>query len=98
MFSLEGALIHAVTDLTTALQVIEEFMSLADGQLVLEAASDSQPPQPSTPEHQLGSSQDTVSPSQQTITGSNVDVSASVSRIGARAHPPALATLAPSIR
>ena len=52
-------------------QVMEELMSIADGQVVLERAADA-----------------TV----------GVDARLSISRIGSRAYPPALANLAPSIR
>lgn len=80
-------------------------MSIADGQLVLQArtsdplhSSGSTPqPQPDQPD-MSSTSQEAAVPAQQCLTGSNVDVSASVSRIGSRAYPPAMATLAPSIR
>lgn len=52
-------------------QAIEELMSIADGQVVLEQHADGS----------IG-----------------VDARLSVSRIGSRASPPALASLAPSIR
>ena len=96
----------------TALQVVEEFMSIADGQLVLTAdtsspqasptsseASTSQQ-EPAAPQSAPGSSQHTGNQGSpwQGLTGSNVDVTASVSRIGCRAYPAAMATLAPSIR
>lgn len=87
-------------------------MSIADGQLVLtsdtrsaqtssgssEASSGQQDPaesQTSSGSNQHASRQ---GPSWRGLTGSNVDVTASVSRIGCRAYPPAMATLAPSIR
>ena len=92
-----------------ALQVVEEFMSIADGQLVLtldsrsaqeaspassEASTSQQ--QPTAHQHESGHHADRQG--WQGLTGSNVDVSASVSRIGCRAYPAAMATLAPSIR
>ena len=55
-------------------QVVEELMSIADGQVVLE--------------RDRGDAGASV----------GVDARLSVSRIGSRAYPPALATLAPSIR
>lgn len=55
-----------------AAQVVEEFMSIADGQVVLQRES--------------GSGRVTVDPQ------------ASVSRIGSRAYPPALADLAVQLR
>lgn len=64
------------------MQVVEEFMSIADGQLVLQATPSTQ----------------SALASRQGLTGSNVDVSTSVSRIGCRAYPAAMAGLAPSIR
>lgn len=86
-------------------------MSIADGQLVLtsdassaqiSSASEASTSQqdPTAFQNSPGSSQHASSqgPSWQGLTGSNVDVSASVSRIGCRAYPPAMATLAPSIR
>ena len=87
-----------------AWQVVEEFMSIADGQLVLHpptphslhAPGSSQ--QPEANGQQVSASQDDAAPAWQRLTGCNVDVSASVSRIGSRAYPPALAMLAPSIR
>lgn len=98
----------------TALQVVEEFMSIADGQLVLTADTSSPQAsptsseassilqQPASPQPPPGSSQHSAGKhagsSWQGLTGSNVDVTASVSRIGCRAYPPAMATLAPSIR
>ena len=73
-------------------------MSLADGQLVLETSS-SQADQPLSSQSPASTSQEqTAAPAWQSYTGCNVDASRSVSRIGARAHPPAMATLAPSIR
>ena len=60
-------------------------MSIADGQLVLQA-----PPQ--------SEQQQASEASWQRLTGSNVDASTSVSRIGSRAYPAAMAGLAPSIR
>lgn len=70
------------------MQVVEEFMSIADGQLVLQA--------------QLPAEQQQAQQVSQTswhhLTGRNVDVSTSVSRIGSRAYPAAMAALAPSIR
>ena len=87
------------------LQVVEEFMSIADGQLVLtadaqpvQAASASSQQQPATPQQEPVHCQQASSHAWQGLTGSNVDVSASVSRIGCRAYPPAMAALAPSIR
>lgn len=89
-------------------QVVEEFMSIADGQLVLtpesrstQASSASGEPStsqqgPTASQHESG--QHASRQGWQGLTGSNVDVSASVSRIGCRAYPPAMATLAPSIR
>ncbi len=80
-------------------------MSIADGQLVL-----LHPPTPhslhtpgsssqsETSKQQVGISQDDAAPAWQRLTGCNVDVSASISRIGSRAYPPAMAMLAPSIR
>lgn len=84
-------------------EVVEEFMSIADGQLVLQSPTPdglhtpggSQQPEVS---QQAGASQDGAAAAWQRLTGSNVDVSASVSRIGSRAYPPAMAMLAPSIR
>ena len=70
------------------MQVVEEFMSIADGQLVLQARG-------STEQQQA---QETPQTSSHCLTGSNVDVSTSVSRIGSRAYPAAMAALAPSIR
>ena len=70
------------------MQVVEEFMSIADGQLVLQAPASST----------QSSSQQNGPASWQALTGSNVDVSTSVSRIGCRAYPAAMAGLAPSIR
>ena len=84
-------------------------MSIADGQLVLtldsrsaqeaspassEASTSQQ--QPTAHQHESGHHADRQG--WQGLTGSNVDVSASVSRIGCRAYPAAMATLAPSIR
>ncbi|KAA6423081.1 MAG: F0F1 ATP synthase subunit alpha [Trebouxia sp. A1-2] len=85
-------------------EVVEEFMSIADGQLVLQAPTPDRlhtpdnSKQPEASQQQVGASQDDAAPAWQRLTGSNVDVSASVSRIGSRAYPPAMAMLAPSIR
>lgn len=82
-------------------------MSIADGQLVLQAATPNvqhssvrsqQVHQPDSSHEDLDSSHQATTSGWQSLTGSNVDVSASVSRIGCRAYPPAMATLAPSIR
>ena len=81
-------------------------MSIADGQLVLQAATSGphsapvshEQPQPTAPQQNMGSSEEAHTPVWQSLTGSNVNVSGSVSRIGCRAYPPAMATLAPSIR
>lgn len=82
-------------------------MSIADGQLVLtsdtsSAQTSSASSEPSTSQQDSAAPQASPNSSQrqswQGLTGSNVDVSASVSRIGCRAYPPAMATLAPSIR
>ena len=54
--------------------------------------------QPEASEQQVGAHEGDATPAWQKLTGSNVDVSASVSRIGSRAYPPAMAMLAPSIR
>jgi len=92
------------TTVCIAWQVVEEFMSIADGQLVLQPPTpvSVQTPgsgqQPDASQQQVGASQDGAAPAWQRMTGSNVDVSASVSRIGSRAYPPAMAMLAPSIR
>lgn len=89
------------------LQVVEEFMSIADGQLVLIAetssvqtsSSSSEQAQPPSSQQQSDTApQHAGAPGWQGLTGSNVDVSASVSRIGCRAYPPAMNALAPSIR
>ena len=89
----------------SALQVVEEFMSIADGQLVLTAESRSTHAAAASSQQQPASSSEDSQTNQQArgqtwpdLTGSNVDVSASVSRIGCRAYPPAMAVLAPSIR
>ncbi|DBA79149.1 TPA: hypothetical protein ACH3X1_008983 [Trebouxia sp. C0004] len=85
-------------------EVVEEFMSIADGQLVLQPPTPDSLQTPGTSrqaeasEQQVGTSRDDAAPAWQRLTGSNVDVSASVSRIGSRAYPPAMAMLAPSIR
>ncbi len=92
------------TTVCIAWQVVEEFMSIADGQLILhplttnsmETPGSSQ--QPEASEQQMCAGQDDAAAAWQRLTGSNVDVSASVSRIGSRAYPPAMAMLAPSIR
>ena len=92
------------TTVCIAWQVVEEFMSIADGQLVLHPPTphSMQTPgssqQPEASEQQVGAHEDDATPAWQKLTGSNVDVSASVSRIGSRAYPPAMAMLAPSIR
>ena len=70
------------------MQIVEEFMSIADGQVVL------QPPLlRSAPAAGSGSSSMGRVPLE-----TNVDPRASISRIGSRAHPAALATLAPELR
>ncbi len=76
--------------LTQRVQVVEEFMSIADGQVVL------QPPlhRSAAPSGSSGTS----SPSSSVPLETNVDPRASISRIGSRAHPAALATLAPELR
>ena len=67
------------------MQIVEEFMSITDGQVVL------QPPLGQAPAAEdVGSSRMPLE--------TNVDPRASISRIGSRAHPPALATLAPELR
>ena len=82
-------------------------MSIADGQLVLtldtrSTQASSASSEPSTSQQQPAASQSSPGGHHQQgwqgLTGSNVDVTASVSRIGCRAYPPAMATLAPSIR
>lgn len=80
-------------------------MSIADGQLVLTAesrptqtASASSQQQPASSSEDSQTSQQASSQTWPGFTGNNVDVSASVSRIGCRAYPPAMAILAPSIR
>lgn len=79
-------------------------MSIADGQLVLQAPSSSQQQQLQQQQAQQQQAQHAPQQqqaqhaTQQRLTGSNVDVSTSVSRIGSRAYPPAMASLAPSIR
>ncbi|KAK9829697.1 hypothetical protein WJX72_007407 [[Myrmecia] bisecta] len=59
-------------------EVIEEFMSIADGQAVLERVASSSAAGPST--------------------AFSIDPQASISRIGSRAYPAAMAQLAPHIR
>ena len=79
-------------------------MSIADGQLVLQATTADFSGQQQQQSHSMvaeqhpSSSEEAGRPFWQSMTGSNVDVSGSVSRIGCRAYPPAMATLAPSIR
>ncbi|KAK9865780.1 hypothetical protein WJX84_004451 [Apatococcus fuscideae] len=66
-------------------EIVEEFMSITDGQVVLQP-----------PIRNASAAGDAAS--SRIPLETNIDPRASISRIGSRAHPPALATLAPELR
>ena len=74
-------------------QVVEEFMSIVDGQVVLLA-----PPEQDETPGAAASSSSSSSSSGQVPHPVTVDPQASISRIGSRAYPPALAELAVQLR